>query len=246
MAVEVMSFKELIEGRIVARLSRFVVVVVVGGERVMAYLANSGRLEQFIVPGATAYLIRVSETHYRKLRYKLVGVRDREYATVVDTKIHEQAFERVVDRGLIPWLNGFRVARRYPRLGPKIFDFLLENRETGEKLVVELKSAILRLPNDTAGYPDAPTSRGREHLRLLADLANRYGYKAMVVFVCALPGVKRFQLYCGVDKEIGKAARYAHEMGVAFKAIGMYLDPYKAVIVLENPDVPVDLNCYIP
>jgi len=240
--VDVVSVGELIDGRVLVRASRFTVVVDVNGERVLAYLSNSGRLEQFLKSGSVGYLIRVAGGGRRRLGYRLVGVRDGVYAAVVDTRIHEDVFAVLVDRGLIPWLRGFRVVKRCPRVEGKVLDYLLASG--GRHTLVEIKSAVLRLPGNVAGYPDAPTARGRQHLKLLADTATKHGYKPLVVFICALPSVNKFQLYCNEDREIGAVARYAQEKGVEFKAIGIYLDPHRKKIVLENPDIPVDLNCY--
>jgi hypothetical protein len=65
----------------------------------------------------------------------------------------------------------------------------------------------------------------------------------LVVFISALPRVNAFQLYCGADKLIEEAVKYAAERGVVFKSIGLYLDPYRGKLVLENPDLPVILKC---
>lgn len=236
-----MDIDELIECRILKRISRFTVIVEINNVEVQVYLGNSGRLLQFMKPGNIGYLTKV-EGRGRKHSYKLLGVKDGDYAAIVDTKIHEDVFAVLTDRDLLPWLQGFRISRRYPRVDGRILDYLLIGR--GSYVLVEIKSAVLRLPSDIAGYPDAPTSRGRQHLKLLADKATKHGYEPLVVFICALPNIKKFQLYCEEDREIGAIARYAQEKGVKFKAIGIYLDPYRKKIVLENPDIPVELECY--
>jgi sugar fermentation stimulation protein A len=241
-SVDVVSVGELVEGRIMMRISRFTVVVEIGGEKVSAYLNNSGRLLQLLKPGSIGYLVKVNKGLYRKLSYRLVGVRDKSYAAIVDTKIQEEVFAILVDRDVLPWLQSFRIAKKYPRIGRKILDYLLTN--WNRYILVEIKGALLRLSDDVAGYPDAPTPRGKQHLKLLADLATTYGYEPLVVFICALPSVKKFQLYCNEDKELGTVARYAQEKGVRFKAISIYLDQYRGRIVLENPDIPVNLSCY--
>jgi len=68
-------------------------------------------------------------------------------------------------------------------------------------------------------------------------------YKGLVVFVCGLPRVKMFQLYCDVDKQIKQAVEYAASKGVIFKSINLYLDPYRRKVIVENSDLPVILKC---
>jgi sugar fermentation stimulation protein A len=142
---------------------------------------------------------------------------------------------------IIPWLKGYKIIKKYPRVNGKIFD--LQLRGIKDELLVELKSAVLRLDDHIAGYPDAPTKRGKEHLILLGDLVSKSIYKGLVVFICGLPRVKMFQLYCDVDKQIKQAVEYAASKGVIFKSINLYLDPYRRKVIVENLDLPVILKC---
>jgi len=105
------------------------------------------------------------------------------------------------------------------------------------------KSAVLRLDDHIASYPDAPTKRSKEQLILLGDLVSKSIYKGLVVFICGLPRVKMFQLYCDVDKQIKQAVEYAASKGVIFKSINLYLDPYRRKVIVKNLDLPVILKC---
>jgi sugar fermentation stimulation protein A len=236
--IEILDVGELVECRIIKRTSRFTVLVEVKGERVLAYTNNTGRLESYLTYNKVGYL---TKSNRGVIRYRIIGVEDCGYAALIDTKLQEEAFEKLVSTNVIPWLRGFRVAKRYPRVNGRVFDFLLL-RDHG-RLLVELKSAVLRLNSHIAGYPDAPTKRGREQLVLLGDLTSKGIYMGLVVFISALPRVNAFQLYCGADKLIEEAVKYAAERGVVFKSIGLHLDPYRGKLVLENPDLPVILKC---
>ncbi len=235
-----MDVGELIECRIIKRASKFTVLVEVGGESVLAYINNTGRLLQFLSRGKVGYLTEIS-SGVSKLKYRLIGVEDQGLAALVDTRLQEKAFEKLVQGGFIPWLRGYAFVKRYPRVQGKLFDFLL--RSDGCDLLVELKSAVLRLDNHIAGYPDAPTKRGRDQIILLGDLVSKGLYKGLVVFISGLPGVKVFQIYCGADKLIEQAVKYAAKRGVVFRSISLYLDPYRRKVVLENSDLPVILKC---
>jgi sugar fermentation stimulation protein A len=240
MVVEVMDFRELIECRVVKRLTRFTALVDVGGAKEVAYICNTGRLEQYLCPGKACYLVSTKKSS--KLRHRLIAVEDSGFAALIDTRIHEEVFEKLISQGLIPWLKGFRIAKRFPRVCGKVFDYMLV--KGGKSVVVELKSAVMRLPGDAAGYPDAETRRGREQLKLLGDIAASGTAKCLIIFICAIPKARKFQLYCARDKQIKNFIDYAATKGVVFKAISIYLDQHKQKIVLENPDLPTDLTCH--
>ena len=229
---------KLVECRIIKKASRFTVLVEVKGERALAYINNTGRLEQYLSRGKVGYLIK---SNSGRLNYRLIGVEDQGFAALIDTRLQESAFKKLVEIGVIPWLKGYVVTKRYPRVQGRVFDFLLRGSE-GD-LLVELKSAVLRLNNYIAGYPDAPTKRGREQIILLGDLVSKGIYKGLVVFIIGLPQVKVFQLYCEADKLIESAVKYAVKRGVVFRSISLYLDPYRRKVVLEDSDLPVILKC---
>ncbi len=235
--IEVLDTGNLVECKIIERISRFSVLVEVNNEKVQAYINNTGRLEQYLVRGKIGYLIKSSS----KLNYRLIGIEDQGFAALLDTRLQERVFEKLVESNTLPWLRNHVVIKRYPRVQGRVFDFLLRSSE--RDLLVELKSAVLRLSNYTAGYPDAPTKRGRDQLITLGDLVSRNLYKGLVVFISGLPGIRAFQLYCGADKLIEHVVEYALSRGVFFKSISLYLDPSRGKIVLENPDLPVILKC---
>ena len=54
-----------------------------------------------------------------------------------------------------------------------------------------MKSAVLR-DGEYASYPDCPSTRGQKHVKELIKL-RKDGKRAMLVFICALSGVKKFR-----------------------------------------------------
>lgn len=79
--------------------------------------------------------------------------------------------------------------QREVSLGTSRFDFLLTSSEG--KWIIEVKSVNYFFP-DYALFPDAPTKRGKKHIKELMTLQNE-GYKAAIVFV--LMGEDRDKLY---------------------------------------------------
>ncbi len=226
---------EVVECEISRRVNRFVVEVLVEGRARRAYLNNTGRLLDYLVEGRRAYCTRSSG---KKTEYRLVAVSDRSAAAIVDTRLQATAFEIALARGLLPWLRGCGIARRNAKLRRSLIDYLLEC-ERG-LLYLEIKSAVARWKNSYATYPDCPTARGRRHIRDLIDYA-REGGLAGIAFIAALPEVEAFRPYSEVDKPIAELLREARRVGVLVKALGVRYDPPTSSVVLDDPDLRVEL-----
>jgi len=127
----------------------------------------------------------------------------------IDSTLPNRFFPQAVDQGLVPPLAGWRVVRREPPLGRGRADFLL--RRGGEEMMVEVKS-ITWVESGVALFPDAPTQRGRRHVRELAQLARR-GQRAGVVFVVQRPDAERFGP-SPIDPAFSAAFEEALEAGV--------------------------------
>ncbi len=226
---------DLIKCELIERLNRFTVRISIGGETGLAHLTNTGRLREYIVRGKEGLCSSIGGS---RLKYRLVAVKDVEGYAILDTLTQSKIFEYLLEHGLIPWLAGCSLRNRNFRLGSEIIDYMLGCAD-GVRLA-ELKSAVLRVGNDYASYPDCPTIRGRRQIKVLADYSSTF--KPYVIFIASLPNVTGFKPYCLGDPEIINIMRYASEKGVMFKAINTYLDLEKWV-VLANTDLRVKLEC---
>ena len=219
---------------IVRRVNRFVVEILVSGRGARAYINNTGRLSEYLVEGRKGFCLRSSGT---KTKYRLFAVEDMGSAALVDTRLQMSAFEKAVELSLLPWLEGCAVRRRDYRLGESVIDYML-SCPRGDFLV-EVKSAVLR-QGDYAMYPDCPTQRGRRHIAALTSYV-RSGGRAAIVFIAALPYVRAFKPYAEGDPEILSLLREAASSGVLIKALAMHFDPALSAIVLDDPDLTVEL-----
>lgn len=235
---ELIQLPDLQEGLILGRKSRFTVEILLNSTPVIAYLNNTGRLGGVIENGKKCYCIGNKKSSKTPIR--IVGVEEEELASIVDTSIQEQAFVTAQRRNIIPWLENCVFMRRNHVVDGVVIDYVFNCN--GETTLVEVKSAVMRLPGNLAGYPDAPTSRGRKQIEVLTRRVER-GEKGIVVFIAGIPRSAGFQLYCGEDSLTGRVVENAVEKGVLFKAVSMHLDPRRKSIVLENPDLPLSLKC---
>ncbi|NJE02662.1 DNA/RNA nuclease SfsA [Thermococcus sp. MV11] len=219
------------------RLNRFVALVEVNGEIRKALVTNTGRLEEFMVPGRRVFCLPKSGG---KTDFVLLAFEDRGgKGAVIDTRTQAKAFERAVELNLIPWLRDCSIKRKEVRVGKSRLDYLFECPE-GE-IYAEMKSAVLRggESGEYAMYPDCPSVRGQKHVRELIGLA-RAGKKAMIFFVGAMPGVEKFRPYEGGDPEIARLLKKASKAGVEIRALSISLLPTGEVI-LERPVLRVEL-----
>ena len=166
--------------RILQRANRFVVEADVGP----LHLANTGRLTELLLPGTRGHY------HPRpaaKTRGRLYLVEREGVLVGVDATLAGPLLERLLRAGRYGPLEALRreVGLRGERL-----DFWA--RVGGREAFFEAKNAN-RLEGALALFPDAPTSRGARHLRLLAALA-REGYGAFAVWLVQHPLAEAFAL----------------------------------------------------
>ncbi|MET1102245.1 MAG: DNA/RNA nuclease SfsA [Pyrodictiaceae archaeon] len=222
--------------RVLERLNRFVVLVERDGV-VRAHTNNTSSMRGLLVRGRRGYCLPRSDG---KTRYRLIALEELGFnrAALIDTSLQMRAFEESIRKNLLPWLQGCSVSRRNPRVGHSVLDYLLSCNKT--RVFVEVKSATLRLEGDRAAYPEPASMRGRRHVLELTELAKR-GEKALLVFIAGLPRVRAFTLNVEADPLLPELVKHAIEAGVTVKAIAMSFEPETGWIVLENPDLRVEL-----
>ncbi len=233
MCREVMNVGELVEGYIIRRLSRFEVLVDLGGRFEAVHNTNTGRLKDILVSGYRALLKPING---EKLKYRLVGIEfyDDRYC-IVDTLTQSKAFEKAVELGLIHFLSNCSIVRRSPKYDSVVFDYMIKCG--GDYAVVEVKSAEFRGSGNEAMYPDCPTVRGRKQLMKLVELSS-LGLKTYLIFLAAFPNPRCFKPYREGDVVIDELVRECIKVGVNVKVISMFMDR-RGNVYLENTDLPL-------
>jgi len=222
--------------RVIERLNRFVVRVELQGGASLAHLNNTGRLLDYLRPGASAYCS--PRTAPGRTGYRLIAFADGEAAALVDTSLQMRAFEAALAEDLIPWAPACSIARRSPRLGGSVLDYLLECAHPPGLAYVEVKSAVLRGPGGAAMYPDCPTERGRR--QLLEMIRHSRSARMIVAFIAALPGAAAFRPNALGDPVMPELLARAASAGVEIRALSMHYDGRR--ILLDDPDLPVELQ----
>jgi len=187
-------FSQTVKATFLERPNRFLVRCIAEGLGVIdAYLPNPGRLWELLLPGASLYLSAASPSRSihpskRKTNYTVLAVERKGYPIFLHTHLTNQVARYLIERKLIPPLEGAEVVKEEVLHGRSRFDFLL--RETGRDLYLEVKSCTL-FGNGVAMFPDAVTERGKRHLLGLAEMG-RGGIRSAMLFIVHYPHVRWF------------------------------------------------------
>nr|Q97AV6.2 RecName: Full=Sugar fermentation stimulation protein homolog [Thermoplasma volcanium GSS1] len=157
-----MEFTDLLPCTVVERVNRFLVNVKLNDKIVEAHLHDPGRLKEIIYTGNKVLVRRKSG---KKTGYRITfGLREDQYI-LIDSGLHSQIASHFVSQECKPEV----------KIDDRRLDFACND------IFIEVKGCTLSI-DGVAIFPDAPTLRGYEHLRLLERLAQE-GKGAYVLFL---------------------------------------------------------------
>lgn len=226
-----MKYNNIIKGRFIKRLNRFVALCEIEGEEVCCHVKNTGRCGEILVPDAECYLEK-SDNPNRKYTYSLVVVRKGERLINIDSQAPNKAAAEFLSGGGIGIeLYNLKAEKTF---GKSRFDFYFEHN--GKEAFLEVKGVTLE--NDgVVSFPDAPTERGTKHLNELSDCVKK-GYEAYVLFVVQMKGVSHFSPNSITDPDFAEALKRAQESGVHIFAYDCFVSETEMII---KDSVPVIL-----
>lgn len=207
-------------GTLIKRTSRFTCLVNINGDRLEAYLPNSGRLDELLIPGAPVILERKRQTGNRL--HDLLLIQTEQYPSkrpiwvCVDSRLPKRLVRWCIERRLIEDFKGRLFIKEEVRVDGRRIDLFIKGKE-GDTYV-ETKSVNLVDLSGIARFPDAPTKRGSNQLTLLAELKSK-GAGAYVVFVIMREDAKAFSPLAERDPLFSERLLEAVRKGV--KAIAM-------------------------
>jgi sugar fermentation stimulation protein A len=182
-----------------------------------------------LVRGAPVTLRRVP---YRpRVEYDIVVVFHGDTPIIVDSRLPNAIVAEAIAEGKLPEFAGYLSIKQEVRVGTSRLDFMLEDEKP---CYLEVKGCTLAI-NSFALYPDAPTLRGAEHLRLLTTLRKRK-QRAAVLFLATRPDVQAFRVNEEVDPE------FARELGRA-KSAGVEVYAYSSVFEGDTARIGHRLSC---
>jgi sugar fermentation stimulation protein A len=221
---------ELISGRFVRRVNRFVAEVEHDG-RHYAHVPSSGRMQELLLPGS-AILLEDKGLVSRKYRYKLSFVRKGSVWVSIDSLLPNRLVGQALKDRLFDQLSPYDSVRNEATFGQSRFDFLLLGPHP---LIIEVKSVTL-VEQGRAMFPDAPTQRGLKHLEELIMLAQQ-GYPCVVLFVIQREDALSFRANGTTDPKFAQALRQAKDAGVRTIAYDCSVVPPMVSLRQEVPVV---------
>jgi sugar fermentation stimulation protein A len=206
------------EGIFVDRPNRFLGVVdiihpdVLMGERV--HVRDPGRLKELLYRG-NRVLLKRAEGEGRRTKWDLIAARGGDEWVLVHSGYHREISRRILENAEMSPLGPIASLRAEVSVGRSRLDFLVSKAD-GRDVWVEVKGCTLAR-SGVALFPDAPTERGRRHLRELIEIRDRGVDAAVMVLVfreaeCFAPNAE-------TDPEFASLFREAVDAGVEVHAV---------------------------
>ena len=192
----------LIDATFISRPNRFVVIVKINNNLFNSHLADPGRLKELLIPNANLLVKKIKNSSDRKTKFSTIMVfHNGHYISLVSTLPNKFVKEALIKKEL-PILREYKIVSPEYTIGNHRIDYLLKNPES-EDFFLEVKSVTLS-EKGIAKFPDAITSRGLKHIKLLTDMV-KSGKNAGILFVCQRSDVNFFKPMWERDPKFSQA-----------------------------------------
>jgi len=183
------------------------------GEAIDVHMADPGRLKELLLPEKRIWL-RPASNPERKTRWTAVLVESPDGRELVslDTTLPNRLIGEALRRRAIEELAEWELVQREVTMGRSRLDFLLSG-PSGQRLALEVKSVTL-VEEGIGLFPDAVTERGARHVRELAEIAERPGWEAAVLFVLQRSDAREIRAARSIDPTFAEALSEAKKAGV--------------------------------
>jgi sugar fermentation stimulation protein A len=217
-----LAMPELISGILIRRYKRFLADILTDdGETITAHCPNSGAMTACCEPGRRVY-VSCHDRPERKLKYTWELIDMSTSMVGVNTLVPNRLIRKAILRKEIPAFADYETVVPEVRVGRHSrLDLMLEDG-SARKCYVEIKNCTL-VDNRTAMFPDAVTSRGRNHLLVLQELRN-LGHRCAMVFLIQRMDAHFFTPADHIDPAYGAALRTAVKNGVEIFVYDVKLD----------------------
>ena len=201
----------LIKGKLVKRYKRFFADIEVNNKILTAHCPNTGSMLGLLDEGNDVWITEHNDPK-RKLKYTLEMIKVKKRIIGVNTHRANRIVEHALNNKLI---NEFKIIKsikaEFKYSDDTRFDFLCD------KKILEVKNVTLLRDDNTAEFPDAVTSRGSKHLKMLINSIKK-GYKPYVLFLTQIQDINKFRIAKDIDENYYKDYIEAKKAGVKFLA----------------------------
>ncbi|WP_455142274.1 DNA/RNA nuclease SfsA [Candidatus Hodarchaeum mangrovi] len=189
---------------------------------VQAHVPDPGRLEELLIPQAKV-ILQEKINPKRKTNFSLIGVLHNKIWVNIDSQLTNELFQAEFHK--IPRFKDYHISKPEFTFKKSRFDFLMENSIIDKKMLVEIKSVTL-VKEGIALFPDAPTVRGKKHVKELVEALEIFDY-AIIIFIVKRSDVYAFSPNKQIDPYFVKALQQAMDQNVEVLALKCHYDPIK-------------------
>lgn len=201
--------ERIVDGIFLERPNRYLARVSVHGKEVFAHVPDPGRLPGLMIPGRKVRLL-YNPGPKRKTDYTLVLVLHETLWVSVFPVFANALVKDALGRRSLSCLAGYEEFAAEAKWERSRFDFKLTYKDA--TAFVEVKS-VSHVEDTLGKFPDAPTERGRKHLKELIFLREK-GYRAIVLFVSQRSDTQTITSNDSIDPQFGEWLRKARVAGV--------------------------------
>jgi len=205
--------QRIVDGVFLERPNRYLARVEIEGNEVPAHVPDPGRLPGLMIPRMRVRLIH-NPGPKRKTDYTLALVRHGSIWVSVYPVFANKLVGEALQEKKLSFLSGYERFSAEVKVGESRIDFKLEYPD--HSAFIEVKS-VSHVENSVGKFPDAPTERGRKHLRELIEIKNKGG-RAIVLFISQRSDTKSVTSNDAIDPEFGDWLRKAQREGVELYA----------------------------
>ena len=206
----------LIKGKLIKRYKRFFTDIEANNKIITAHCPNTGSMIGLLDKGNDVWLSKHNNPK-RKLKFTLEMIKVKKRIFGVNTHRANKIVEHALNNKLIKEFKSIKnIKAEFKYSDDTRFDFLCDNK------ILEVKNVTLLRDDNIGEFPDAVTSRGSKHLKMLIN-SIKNGYKPYVLFLTQIQDINRFKIAKDIDADYYKDYIEAKKAGVNFIAYRCYL-----------------------
>ena len=206
----------LIKGKLIKRYKRFFTDIEANNKTLVAHCPNTGSMMGLLDKGNDVWVTKQNDPK-RKLKFTLEMIKVKKRIIGVNTHRANRIVEHALNNKLIDEFKSIKnIKAEFKYSDDTRFDFLCD------KKILEVKNVTLLRDDNVAEFPDAVTSRGSKHLKMLINSIKK-GYKPYVLFLTQIQDINKFKIAKDIDANYFKNYIEAKKAGVNFIAYRCYL-----------------------
>ena len=206
----------LIKGKLIKRYKRFFTDIEANNKTLIAHCPNTGSMMGLLDKGNDVWITKHNDPK-RKLKFTLEMIKVKKRIIGVNTHRANRIVEHGLNNKLIDDFKSIKnIKAEFKYSDDTRFDFLCDRK------IIEVKNVTLLRNEGFAEFPDAVTSRGSKHLKMLINSIKK-GYKPYVLFLTQIQDINKFRIAKDIDANYFKDYIEAKKAGVNFIAYRCYL-----------------------